>query len=175
LERERATALFEESLARDREVGEKKGTPTSLANLALAALDRGDHRRATGLLLESLTLQRKLENGPIMVECLEVMAGVAGARAQALRAARLWGAAQAFRVDMGAPLPSDELALLEPYLTTARSLVEEGALEVVRGLSLLLVSTVMALSLIAVAAGASGAQTTPGEWPCWRGGSPTAR
>jgi hypothetical protein len=114
LEKERATALFDESLARDREVGETQGTATSLVNLGLAALARGDHRRATGLLLESLMLQRKLENRPIMVECLEVMAGVAGARVQALRAARLWGAAQAFREDMRAPLPSDELALLEP-------------------------------------------------------------
>jgi hypothetical protein len=127
LERERATALFEESLARDREVGETKGTATSLINLALAALARGDHGRATGLLPESLTLQRKLENRPIMVECLEAMAGVVGARAQALRAARSWGAAQAFREDMRVPLPSDELALLESYLTTARSLVEKGA------------------------------------------------
>jgi non-specific serine/threonine protein kinase len=41
----------------------------------------------------------------------------------------LWGASQVFREDIGAPLPSDELAMLEPYLTTARSLVEEEAWE----------------------------------------------
>ena len=67
-----------------------------------------------------------------MVAWLEAMAGVAGARGQAQRAARLWGAAQAFREDMGAPLPSDELAMLEPYLTTARSLVEEEVWEAAR-------------------------------------------
>jgi predicted ATPase/DNA-binding CsgD family transcriptional regulator/Tfp pilus assembly protein PilF len=129
---ERATALFEESLAGDREVGEAQGIARSLINLGLAALALGDHERATGLLLESLTLQRKAENKLIMVECLEVMAGVAGERGQAQRAARLWGAAQAFREDMGAPLPGDELALLEPYLSTARSLVEEKAWEAAR-------------------------------------------
>jgi DNA-binding CsgD family transcriptional regulator/tetratricopeptide (TPR) repeat protein len=129
---ERATVLFEESLARDREVGDAQDTARSLISLGLAALARGDHRRATGLFLESLTLQRKVENKLIMIESLEAMAGVAAARGQAQRAARLWGAAQAFREDIGAPLPSDELALLEPYLTIARALVEEGAWEVAR-------------------------------------------
>jgi non-specific serine/threonine protein kinase len=44
----------------------------------------------------------------------------------------LWGAAQALREEIGAPLPSHEHALLEPHLTTARTLVEEEAWEVAR-------------------------------------------
>jgi DNA-binding CsgD family transcriptional regulator/Tfp pilus assembly protein PilF len=126
---ERATALFEEALAREQEVGEVQGTAISLINLGLAALTRGDHGRATRLLLDGLGLLRKVDSKEIMVECLEVMAAVAGARAQAQRAARLWGAAQAFREDMGASLPSDEFTMLEPHLTTARSLVEEEVWE----------------------------------------------
>jgi predicted ATPase/DNA-binding SARP family transcriptional activator/DNA-binding CsgD family transcriptional regulator len=129
---ERATALFEQALARDREVGEAHGTAISLINLALAALTRDDHRRASGLLLESFTVLREVETKLIMVEWLEAMAGVAGARGQARRAARLWGAAQAFRGDLGAPLPSDELAMLEPHLSNARSLAEEEAWEAAR-------------------------------------------
>jgi predicted ATPase/DNA-binding SARP family transcriptional activator/DNA-binding CsgD family transcriptional regulator len=129
---ERATALFEECLAREREVGEAHGIAISLINLGLAALARGDHGRATELLLESLTVLREVESKQIMVAWLEVMAGVAGGRGQAQRTARLWGAAQSFREDMGAPLPSDELAMLEPYLTIARSLVGEKAWEIAR-------------------------------------------
>jgi predicted ATPase/DNA-binding SARP family transcriptional activator/DNA-binding CsgD family transcriptional regulator len=129
---ERATVLFEESLARYREVGDDQGATISLINLGLAALTRGDHGRTTELLLESLTLLREVESKLLMVEWLEVMAGAAGARGQVQRAARLWGAAQTFRQDMGAPLPSDELAMLEPYLSSARSLVEEKVWEVAR-------------------------------------------
>jgi predicted ATPase/DNA-binding SARP family transcriptional activator/DNA-binding CsgD family transcriptional regulator/Flp pilus assembly protein TadD len=129
---ERATALFEETLAKDREVGETQGIASSLINLGLAALARGDHGQATGLLVESLTLLREVQNKLDMVECMEAIAGVAGAQGQAQRAARLWGAAQAVREDMGAPLQIDDLALLEPYLTTARSLLEEEAWELAR-------------------------------------------
>ena len=129
---ERATALFEEALVKDREVGEAQGTATSLINLALAALTQGDHERANELLKESLALLRKVANKLSTSECLEAMAVAAGVQGQAHRAARLWGAAEAFRQDMGAPLPSDELAMLEPYLTTARSLTEEEAWEAAR-------------------------------------------
>jgi non-specific serine/threonine protein kinase len=129
---QRARTLFEEALAKDREVGEAQGAAVSLINLALAALTLGDHGQATGLLLESLTLLRKVENKEIVIECLEAMAGAAGAGGQAQRAARLWGAAQALREEMGAPLPSDELAMLEPHLAAARSLLGTEAWEAAR-------------------------------------------
>ena len=129
---ERATALFEEALAKNQEVGDARGVAISLNNLGLASLMRADHERAGTLLEESLTILREEEDKQTVVECLEAMAGVAGARRQARRAARLWGVAQALREDIGAPLPSHELALLEPYLTTARSLVKEEAWEAAR-------------------------------------------
>jgi predicted ATPase/DNA-binding SARP family transcriptional activator/DNA-binding CsgD family transcriptional regulator len=128
----RATALFEEVLAKDREVGDAQGTAISLINLALAALAQGGHERADELLVESLTLLRRVENKLVTVECLEAMAGVAGAQGNAQRAARLWGAAQALREDMGAPLPGDELAMLEPHLAAARSQLGTEAWEAVR-------------------------------------------
>ena len=130
--RERATGSFEEALAKNQEVGDARGVAISLNNLGLAALMRADHERAETLLEESLTILWEEEDQQTLVECLEAMAGVAGARSQARRAARLWGAAQALREEIGAPLPSHELALLEPHLTTARSLVEEEAWEVAR-------------------------------------------
>jgi hypothetical protein len=84
---------------------EAQGTANSLINLGLAALILGDHERTTGLLLESLTLLRKVDSKEIMVECLETLAGVAGARGQPQRAARLWGAAQR-RASRGCSSPS---------------------------------------------------------------------
>ena len=129
---QRAMTMFEEALAKNREVGDARGVAASLLNLGLAALTRADNERAEELLRESLKTLPEAEDEQTVVECLEAMAGVAGARRHPQRAARLWGAAEAFREDMGAPVPSDELAILEPYLTTARSLMEEEAWEAAR-------------------------------------------
>jgi predicted ATPase/DNA-binding SARP family transcriptional activator/DNA-binding CsgD family transcriptional regulator len=123
---ERAMVLFEEALARNREVGDKQGIVVSLTNQGLAALTQGNHGRAAELLEDSLTLLQELENKQLVAEWLEAMAGVAGARREAQLAARLWGAAQTLRENIGAPLPTDELAIIEPHLATARSLLGEA-------------------------------------------------
>jgi predicted ATPase/DNA-binding SARP family transcriptional activator/DNA-binding CsgD family transcriptional regulator len=126
---ERATALFEEALVKDREVGDTRGVAASLLNLGLAALIRADYRQADGLLKESLTILREVEDKRTVVECLEAMAAVSAARGQARRAARLWGAAELLREDLGAPLPSKERAILEPHLASARSWLKQEAWE----------------------------------------------
>jgi predicted ATPase/DNA-binding SARP family transcriptional activator/DNA-binding CsgD family transcriptional regulator len=126
---ERATTLFEEALARNREVGDTHSMASSLIYLGLAALTRGDHGRATGLLDESLTVLRDTEDKQTVAECLEAMAGVAGRQELVHRAARLWGAAQMLREDIGAPLPSDERAILEPHVAIARAQLGEEAWE----------------------------------------------
>jgi tetratricopeptide (TPR) repeat protein len=127
---QRATALFEEALSKNREVGDARGVAASLLNLGLAALTRPDDDRAEGLLRESLKTLPEAEDEQTMVECLEAMAGAAGARGQARRAVRLWGAGQALREGIGAPLPSDERAILEPHVATARTQLGEKAWEV---------------------------------------------
>jgi predicted ATPase/DNA-binding SARP family transcriptional activator/DNA-binding CsgD family transcriptional regulator len=124
---ERAMVLFEEALAKNRAVGDKQGIVVSLINQGLAALAQANHRRATELLEESLTLLRELENKQTVAEWMEAMAAVAGAQGQTQRAARLWGAAQCLREDIGVPLPPDERAILEPHLASAHSLLETEA------------------------------------------------
>jgi DNA-binding CsgD family transcriptional regulator/tetratricopeptide (TPR) repeat protein len=126
---ERATTLFEEALARNREVGDTHGIASSLIQLGLAALTRGDHGRAAGLLEESLAVFRNTADKQTVAECLEAMAGVAGRQELAHRAARLWGAAQMLREDIGAPLPSEERAILEPHVAIARAQLGEKAWE----------------------------------------------
>jgi DNA-binding CsgD family transcriptional regulator/Tfp pilus assembly protein PilF len=126
-EGERAMTLFEEALARDRENRDAEGIAASLVNLGLAALITGELGRAAKLLDESLAVLREVHNKHTLVECLEAMAAVAGARGQTRRAARLLGVTQAVRENIGAPLPPNERALLEPYLAHAR--LEEAAWE----------------------------------------------
>jgi tetratricopeptide (TPR) repeat protein len=54
----RATALFEESLAIMRELGDARGIALSLTNLGGVACDQGEYTRAVALLEESLALAR---------------------------------------------------------------------------------------------------------------------
>jgi hypothetical protein len=51
---------------------------------------------------------------------------VAGARGEAVRAARLYGAAEALRGTLGAPLPPADLARHERHLAAARSGMDHG-------------------------------------------------
>ena len=94
---------------------------------ALAALTEGDHARVQPLGQESMNLLQRAEDKQHMPDCLEIMAGGAAAQGLAQRAARLWGAAEAMREDIGVPLQPEDRKLLAPYLATARSSLGEPA------------------------------------------------
>src|SRR5262249_34525659 len=70
-----------------------------------AAHGAGDNGAARALFQESLTIHREAGGKPRIVTDLEGLAAVAVAQAQPERAARLFGAAEALREAMGAPLP----------------------------------------------------------------------
>jgi non-specific serine/threonine protein kinase len=63
------------------------------------------------------------------MNALEGMASLAAAREMDIRAARLWGAAQAGRKATCIALPPGDLALHEPYLASARSRLGEAKWE----------------------------------------------
>ncbi len=126
---ERATTLLAESLALFRELGDRLDIAVALIHLGFAALSHGDYERAAGLLEESLQLSRELGDKSTIAKSLEGMASVAAVRGQAHRAAWLWGAAQALRENIGAPVLSDELTLHEPYMDAARTQLTRGAWE----------------------------------------------
>jgi non-specific serine/threonine protein kinase len=107
----RARALFEESLALMRALGRTWGVVIALSNLGHLALRQGDAARATALLGESLRVAGELGAKWSIAYCLEGLAAVAAGRGQAERAARLWGAAEALREAISAPLPPN----LAPY------------------------------------------------------------
>ena len=124
---EQATELLEESRALFRDIGDSSNVAISLMYSALAALARGNHERVRALSEESLKLLRKAEDRQHIADWLEIMAGGAGARGQVHRAARLWGAAQALREDIGVHLQPEVRRLLDPYLATARASLGEVA------------------------------------------------
>jgi len=124
---DQATALLDESLALFRDVGDGSNIAIGLMYSALAALIRGDHQRVQALGEESLKLLRKAEDRQHIADCLEIMAGGAAARGRAQRAARLWGAAEALREEIGVPLQPEDHEFLDPYLATARSSLGEAA------------------------------------------------
>src|SRR5205085_10234571 len=57
---ERSQALGEESLAANRELGDKRGVAVLLGNLGRRALDQKEFERARTLLEESLALRREM-------------------------------------------------------------------------------------------------------------------
>jgi predicted ATPase/DNA-binding SARP family transcriptional activator/DNA-binding CsgD family transcriptional regulator/Tfp pilus assembly protein PilF len=124
---EQATVLLEESLELFQEIGDSSNIAIGLMYSALAALAQGDHELVKALSKESLELLQKAEDKQHIPDCLEIMAGGAGAQGRAQRAARLWGAAEAMREDIGVPLQPEDRKLLDPYLATARSSLGEVA------------------------------------------------
>jgi predicted ATPase/class 3 adenylate cyclase len=125
---ERASAMLEEALENSRKLQDKQGVALSLCNLGWVALHRGDHERARALFGETLKMSREMGAMNLLAECLEGMAGVAAAE-DAERAALLWGAAEALREEIAAPLQDTDLSLQEPYRTFVRSRLDEAAFE----------------------------------------------
>jgi non-specific serine/threonine protein kinase len=98
---ERSGALSRESLAIYRELGDKWGISLCHIDLGLIELIRGNHEPAATLLEESVRVLRGSEDKFCLAYGIFGLAAVAGARAQPDRAARLWGAAEALREEIG--------------------------------------------------------------------------
>jgi tetratricopeptide (TPR) repeat protein len=127
---ERAKTLGMESMALAREMEDKWDLAIVLGWVGLLAVWSGDeHDLAERSLEEALVLDRELGNWAYGAYCLESFAGLAGARAQGARAARLWGAAEALRTNIGAPRPPDARLLYEPSMAAARAQLGETAWE----------------------------------------------
>jgi predicted ATPase/class 3 adenylate cyclase len=127
---ERAKTLGMQSIALSREMEDKWELAVVVGWMGLLAVWSGDdHDLAERSLEEALALDRELGNWAYGAYCLESFAGLAGARAQGARAARLWGAAEALRTNIGAPLPLDARLLYEPSMAAARAQLGEAAWE----------------------------------------------
>jgi non-specific serine/threonine protein kinase len=101
-----------------------------LLALGMAALEQGDCERATTLFEETLHVLRELRDKVGTSYCLLGVAGVASSQGRPVRAARLWGAAEALREASGLHLLSAFQRShydYEGHLAAARSLLDEAA------------------------------------------------
>ena len=127
---ERAKSLGMESIALAREMEDKWQLAMIVGWVGLLEVWSGDdHELAEGFLEEALALNRELGNWAYGAYCLEGFAGLAGARRQGERAARLWGAAEALRTNIGAPLSLDARPSYERSMAAARAQLGEEAWE----------------------------------------------
>jgi tetratricopeptide (TPR) repeat protein len=100
-----AITLGEESLALFQELSNRNGTAATLCTLGHMARAQGDSAQATTRFAEGLILfARVLGIKSGAATCLVGLAGASGARGQAQRAARLFGAAEALREQIATPL-----------------------------------------------------------------------
>ena len=118
-----AKAFFEQSLSIFRELGYRQGLAVSLGSLGQIAYIQEDYLPARTYFAESLSLSRDAGDQQDIATSLEAFGGLAlatyaakqssadAATVQALhlRAARLWGAAEALRERIGAALPPSTL------------------------------------------------------------------
>jgi ATP/maltotriose-dependent transcriptional regulator MalT len=125
---ERAAFLSEESLTLFREVGDLRRVSFSLMNLARVALHKTDLERALALYREGLDIAKAVGAKNRIAEGLEGAASIACAQGQPVHAARLLGAAEAVRDDIGTPVSTDYRAVYEYSLETVRATLDEGTL-----------------------------------------------
>lgn len=99
-----ARPLIEESLAIMRELGHRAGIANALNNLGTVVTEQGDYARGWTLHEQALLIRRELGDVEGTARSLEGLAAVVAALGKPLRAARLWGAAERMRAEVGLPL-----------------------------------------------------------------------
>ena len=119
-----------ECLSLYQEMTDQFNIATTVGWLGLLTVWSGnEHDLAEGFLKEGLALNREIGNWAYGVYCLEGFAGLAGARGQGVRAARLWGAAEALRESIGAPPTPEARPYYERSMAAARAQLGEAAWE----------------------------------------------
>lgn len=122
-----ARALAEESTILYREVGARVGIAESYMLFARVAALEGNHLAARTRYEESLALLREEGDKWDMAFGLEGLASVVAAQGSPTWAAQLWGAAEALRESIGAPMPPVERAAYEQAVAAIRADLGEKA------------------------------------------------
>jgi predicted ATPase/class 3 adenylate cyclase len=126
---ERAASLLEEGVMLGRELGDKWLLAVSISTVGTVEMLRENPRYARTLLEESLNLAEELGDKSLTVQNLLELAGAAGARGQALRAARLFGATDESCQALAAYFVPFERERQNSLRAAARAELSEGAWE----------------------------------------------
>lgn len=118
---EQARMYYEESLPIFREIGHRQFLTISLHGLGNVAADQGDYVRARPFYEESLRLQNELEDRHGIATSLEAFVNLAVKNKQWERALKLWGAAEALRAEIGAPLAPAERPRYDRLIAEVRT------------------------------------------------------
>jgi predicted ATPase/class 3 adenylate cyclase/Tfp pilus assembly protein PilF len=126
---EAARAAFEESLALSRQQGSQFEAAWALEGLGNLACAEEQYGTAQAWFADSLAVAREIGDKGRVAGCLAGLAQVAAAAGDAERAARLFGAAEALRQAIGAPIHPAESALYEGSIEVIRSRLGRQAFE----------------------------------------------
>ncbi len=124
---ERAATSWEESLRLTQELGDYSLLAWSLGGLADVARLRREYNRAIAMFKESLKLYRELGNKSEPPFTLEALGLAAAAMGESEHAARLWGAAAAWREAINEPLSLTYQRDYAASVTLARTQLGEEA------------------------------------------------
>ncbi|HLK59460.1 MAG TPA: tetratricopeptide repeat protein [Chthonomonadaceae bacterium] len=119
-------AYFEESLALCRELGDRQGISVALYGLGNLAHVRHDEAAALARFQECLTIFWEIRDLLNIASMLEQFARLAAARHRMESAVVLWGAADALRQSIGAPMALADRDHHEKELTEAHSNLGEA-------------------------------------------------
>jgi predicted ATPase len=122
-----ARPMHQESLAILRGLNDRRAVAVELGNLAEVALAQANLEEAQALYLESLQLLHELGDKMYTAYFLAGLAAVAGGQGNAERAGRLFGATEALREAIGAPLPPSEQRVYDVMVEKARARLDQAA------------------------------------------------
>jgi non-specific serine/threonine protein kinase len=123
----RAAACYEESLARFRALSDTWGIAAVLHTLGYVLRAQSDTTRAIACFSESLTRYWKMGHKEGSSLCLNGLAGMAGEIGQPVRAAQLFGAAEALRESIGLSQQADERAAYDRSIAVVHAQLDAAA------------------------------------------------
>ncbi len=124
-----ARALYEEALTINREIGNRAWEAENLRELGLVAEEEGDYAAAEALVKESLAIKEDLGEKRGIAASMEALARVYGGQGQPERRARLFGAAEALRASIGAPIPPADRDEYDGEVAAVRAALTKEACE----------------------------------------------
>ena len=110
-----------------RNLGDYRMVANLLSNLGDVAADQADYLAARGLFAESVAIYRGLRAPRGLAEALERLAFVEFGLTEPGRAARIWGAAERMRQEIGSPLPPNERLRYDRRVAKARAAIGDDS------------------------------------------------